>query len=58
MFTGGQTDRRRGGHFQIDSTIDADPSACYILFNESSIPFYSTSDGYTKAFQFLLGSEM
>jgi len=22
------------------------PSACYILFDESSIPFYSTSNGY------------
>jgi len=24
------------------------PSACYILFDESSIPFYSTSNGYNK----------
>jgi len=23
------------------------PSACYILSDESSIPFYSTSNGYT-----------
>jgi len=22
------------------------PSACYLLFDESSIPFYSTSNGY------------
>jgi len=22
------------------------PSACYILYDESSIPFYSTSNGY------------
>jgi len=24
------------------------PSACYILSDESSIPFYSTSNGYKK----------
>jgi len=24
------------------------PSACYILSDESSIPFYSTSNGYEK----------
>jgi len=24
------------------------PSACYILFDESSIPFYSTSNGYNN----------
>jgi len=24
------------------------PSACYILSDESSIPFYSTSNGYDK----------
>jgi len=24
------------------------PSACYILSDESSIPFYSTSNGYRK----------
>jgi len=24
------------------------PSACYILSDESSIPFYSTSNGYNK----------
>jgi len=24
------------------------PFACYILFDESSIPFYSTSNGYNK----------
>jgi len=47
---------RTDGHGYIDSTIDFDqeyiyfvrletlPSACYILFNESSIPFYSTSN--------------
>jgi len=27
---------------------DTLPSACYILSDESSIPFYSTSNGYKK----------
>jgi len=27
------------------------PSACYILSDESSIPFYSTSNGYDKSYQ-------
>jgi len=26
------------------------PSACYILSDDSSIPFYSTSNGYKNAF--------
>jgi len=26
------------------------PSACYILSDEPSIPFYSTSNGYNKIF--------
>jgi len=56
---------RTGGHGQIDLAIDADqeylsviwsetlPSACYILFNESSLPFYSTSKGYKHSNKFL-----
>jgi len=28
------------------------PSACYILSDESSIPFYSTSNGYKNIFVF------
>jgi len=54
-------DRQTDGQGQIDSSIDPDkeyiyliwsechPSTCYILFNESSIPFYSTSNGYKYA---------
>jgi len=50
--------RRTDGHGQIDSASDPGqeyiylmgsetlPSACYIFPDESSIPFYSTSNGY------------
>jgi len=30
------------------------PSACYILFDKSSIPFYSTSNGYTNFNELIL----
>jgi len=55
-----RTDRRTDGHGLIDSASDPDqeyiyfmgsetlPSACYILSDESSIPFYSTSNGYNN----------
>jgi len=33
------------------------PSACYILSDESSIPFYSTSNGYNYLCTFLEISE-
>jgi len=56
----GRTDRRTNGHGFIDAASDPDqeyiyfirsetlPSACYILSDETSIPFYSTSNGYKK----------
>jgi len=49
---------RTDGHGLIDSTSDPDkehiyfmesetlPSSCYIFSDESSVPFYSTSNGY------------
>jgi len=37
---------RTDGHGWIDSVSDPDPSAFYLLSDESSIPFYSTSNGY------------
>jgi len=33
-------------HFMGSETL---PSACYILFDESSIPFYFSSNGYNKS---------
>jgi len=50
--------KRTDGHGWIDSASDPDqeyiyfmgsetlPSACYILSDEYSIPFYSTNNGY------------
>jgi len=44
--TGRQTDE----YGQIDSAIDPDdPLACYILYNQSCITFYSTINGYKWA---------
>jgi len=51
---------RTDGHGYIDSASDPNqeyiyfmgsetlPSACYILSDESSTPFYTTSNGYNK----------
>jgi len=56
-------DRQTDGHGKIDSASDPDqeciyfmgpktlPSACYILSDESSIPFYSTSNGYKNVYK-------
>jgi len=50
----GRMDRRTGRqtdeYGQIDSAIDPDdPLACYILYNQSCITFYSTINGYKWA---------
>jgi len=53
----GQTDMARSTdqeyvYFMGSETL---PSACYILSDESNIPFYSTSNGYNVTASLLLG---